>query len=232
MKLGFKFIDLTHTLTAEIPTWNKSCGYKYQIEQDYPDGTKEERFRIQNLSVQAGIGTHIDAPSHCVAGARSVAELSLDQLIVPCIKIDVSKRITRNYQVTVADLISYESEYGQVPQHAFIVFYTGWSQHWYDKEKYHSNFSFPNISAEVADFLLDRNISGLGIDTLSPDLPGSGYPVHKKLLGKDKYIIENIANANKLPVTGAYTMALPIKGANLTEAPVRLIALLPQADIK
>ena len=64
------------------------------------------------------------------------------------------------------------------------------------------------------------------IDTLSPDLPSSGFPVHKHVLGAGKYIVENIANASKLPPVGSITLAMPIKVAGLTEAPIRLIGLL------
>lgn len=51
----------------------------------------------------------------------------------------------------------------------------------------------------------------------------SGFPVHKIILGADKYIIENIANLEKMPAIGAYVLTLPIKGSGLTEAPVRMV---------
>lgn len=68
---------------------------------------------------------------------------------------------------------------------------------------------------------------GLGIDTLSPDRPNEGYPVHRTLLSAGKYIIENIANSEQLPPTGSFVLALPLKIRQATEAPMRLIGLLP-----
>lgn len=67
---------------------------------------------------------------------------------------------------------------------------------------------------------------GLGIDTLSPDRPGAGYPVHQLFLGAGKYLIENVANAVKLPAVGSYILALPLKLLQGTEAPLRLVALI------
>ena len=49
--------------------------------------------------------------------------------------------------------------------------------------------------------------------------------VHRLILGAGKYIVENIANANCLPATGCYTLALPIKSVAASESPIRLIAL-------
>lgn len=66
---------------------------------------------------------------------------------------------------------------------------------------------------------------GLGIDTLSPDTRDSGFPVHQLVLGAGKYIIENIANAKKLPTTGCCIIALPIKIQHGTESPIRLVGI-------
>jgi kynurenine formamidase len=60
---------------------------------------------------------------------------------------------------------------------------------------------------------------------LSPDRPENGYLVHKLLFEHNKYIVENITNAKKLPPSGAYSLALPMKMDELTEALVRLIGL-------
>lgn len=108
----------------------------------------------------------------------------------------------------------------------FVLFYTGWEKHWPNPEKYRNNLVFPSISAHVAQLLLERNIAGIGIDTLSPDTADSGYPVHQLLLQAGKYIIENVANAHSLPPIGAWTLALPWKIINATESPVQLIGLV------
>ena len=77
----------------------------------------------------------------------------------------------------------------------------------------------------MAEHLLARNIAGIGIDTLSPDRPDSGFPVHQLLLGADKYIIENVANPQQMPKTGGFALVLPMKIQGATEAPTRLVGL-------
>ena len=74
--------------------------------------------------------------------------------------------------------------------------------------------------------LAEKNIVGIGIDTLSPDGSNMSFPVHHKILGAGKYIIENLCHLEKLPAVGARVMALPLKIKNGSEAPCRVIAEL------
>lgn len=225
-KFPFKTIDLTHPLDMSIPSWNKGCGFERKVKLDYNDCQSEVKFRVQQLKMHAGIGTHMDAPSHCVAGGLSIDLIALDKLISPLLVIDTHEKVAENYKVSIKDIYSFEDRYGKIAQNCFVAFHTGWSKYWHEADKYHNDFLFPSISQEVAELLLKRNVVGLGIDTLSPDLPSSGFPVHDIILGAGRYIVENIANLEKMPKVGAYVMALPIKGVGLTEAPIRMIGLI------
>ena len=82
------------------------------------------------------------------------------------------------------------------------------------------------MHVSTAKLLLKRNIAGLGIDTFSADTGADGFPVHLAVLGADKYLVENVANAKKLPPTGAKSFVLPMNIKDGTEASIRLIALL------
>ena len=74
--------------------------------------------------------------------------------------------------------------------------------------------------------LLERDIAGLGIDTLSADAGTSDFPVHRAVLEAGKYLVENVANVGELPPVGAKAFVLPIKIKDGTEAAVRLIATI------
>ena len=87
---------------------------------------------------------------------------------------------------------------------------------------------FPSVTGEAAEFLLKRNVSGLGIDTLSADRKREGFPVHRSFLGAGKYLVENVANSASLPPTGFYAETITIKVEDATEVPIRLIALIFQ----
>ncbi len=221
-------IDLTHTLNKNSPSWTGGCGFEHEIKLDYADCKTEVKFRVQQLKMHAGIGTHMDAPAHVVEDGKSIEQLSLEHLICPCVCIDVSEMADKDYLVSVDDIQGFEKRHGTIQTNSFVIVYTGWDKHWDDPKKYHNQYQFPSISEAAILHLLERQIAGVGIDTLSPDLPTSGFPVHKHLLGAGKYIVENVAHAKQLPPKGSFSLALPIKGQGLTEAPVRLVGLIPK----
>lgn len=230
MIFPYKIIDLTHEINEHIPTWDAACGFRSKLILGEGDATTNTKFFVQHFEMQAGIGTHIDAPAHCIKGGQHISEMKLENLIVPVFVIDVSDRVHENYILSVQDVLDFELKFGDILPDSFVVIRTGWDQFWHDPVKYRNNHIFPSVSLDAATLLLERNINGLGIDTLSPDLARSQYPVHQLILGAGKYIIENIANSSALPPKGAFIMALPIKIFEGTEAPLRLIGLVENDD--
>jgi kynurenine formamidase/GNAT superfamily N-acetyltransferase len=221
----FSFIDLTHTLSSDVPHWGTDCGFQHKIDLDYADCTTDVKFRTQSMQMVAGIGTHMDAPAHCINHGVSIADIPLQSLIAPCCMIDVSDRAHARYQVSAEDIQLFENQYGIIPKGTFIILYTGWDKWWKQPEKYRNELIFPSISKQAAEMLVARDIVGLGIDTLSPDSGTSDFPVHQIMLGAGKYIIENIANANQLNTTGDFIISLPMKIQDGTEAPIRLVGV-------
>ena len=220
-----KLIDLTHTLTETVPGWDMECGFKKTVVRDYHDCFGAVKFRVQKIECFSGIGTHMDAPAHCIPGSMSIAEIPLTHLFVPCVVIDVSNTMHERYSVSSEAINAFEERYGVIRNDTFVIVYTGWSQYWAQPARYRNDLVFPSISLDAAELLLQRNIVGLGIDTLSPDCVDSDFPVHQAILGAGKYIIENIAHADQMPAVGAHIIALPLKIQDGTESPIRLIGV-------
>lgn len=89
---------------------------------------------------------------------------------------------------------------------------------------------FPGFSPEAVSFLLaNRSITGIAIDTPSID-PGTSkdFQVHQRLCKAQKLALENIANLDKLPESGAMLYVIPMLIKNGTGAPARVFARLPQ----
>lgn len=228
-KHQFSIVDLTHILNPKVPSWTGSCGFEQTIARDYDEFPDETELRAQKIKMHAGIGTHIDAPAHFIRNGKTVDELPLEELCVSCFMIDISKHVHEMYSLSIEDILAFETTHGKIEPHSFVIVHTGWERYWNHAEQYRNQYKFPSISKEAAETLLERNIAGMGIDTLSPDRPESGYIVHTLFLGAGKYIVENVANALKLPPIGAYSLALPIKNEGGTEAPIRLIGLIPKS---
>jgi kynurenine formamidase len=196
------------------------------VHIDYSDSEEEYKFRVMKVKMHAGIGTHMDAPSHCISGGRCIHDFDVNDLIMSCVVIDVSGQSHERYSLSAQDIANFESKFGAITQNSCVMVKTGWSKFWHTPSKYHNNHLFPSVSSEAAELLLERGVSALGIDTLSPDRPEDSFKVHKTFLGADKIIIENVANLDSMPLLGSFVMVLPIKIQEGTEAPVRLIGLI------
>ncbi len=226
MVFPYQLVDLTHPLKENTPSWDNSCGFKHTTSLDYSDCTSEVKFRVQNINMPAGIGTHMDAPAHCDSQGKTIDAIPLKDFIAPCVVIDVSAKAHEAYLCSVQDILDFEKQYRLIQSRDFVIICTGWSRHWLSPSRYWNNLQFPSISKEVAQLLVERDIKGLGIDTLGPDTVESGYPVHQIILGRGKYLVENVANADLLPPTGSYVLAAPIPIWGGTEAPIRLIGFI------
>ena len=221
-----KIIDLTHTLENKIPTWDGTYNFELSIDTDYKDCTIPDLFRTNKIKCGAGIGTHIDAPAHVREGGRTIDKLTTDELVASCIVIDVSREADVNYIIMPDVILKFEKEHGVIPKKSFVIFYTAWSRYWEDRDRYRNNYKFPSVHEDTAKILLERDIVGLGIDTLSADVGLDGFGVHRIILGGDKYLLENIVNADKLPSVGAKVFIMPMKIKDATEAPVRIFAVV------
>lgn len=180
MTFPYKLIDLTYTLEASIPTWNGGCGFNHDVHIDYFDCESEDKFRVMKMSMHAGIGTHMDAPSHCIQGGKCINDFDANDLCMPSVVIDVSDKCHALYSVTPEDIANFESKYGFIAKGSCVMVKTGWNKFWTEPEKYRNNHVFPSVSPEAANLLLGRGVSALGIDTLSPDRPDDGFNVHQR----------------------------------------------------
>ncbi len=222
-----KIIDLTHILHEHVPTWTGSCGFLPAIKLDY-----DQRCRVQNMKMHAGVGTHIDSPAHFIPGAQEVHQLSLENLIAPLIVIDVSRGVGSNgdYRISPNDIEHFEQQCGNIKKGDLVVFNTGWHNRWGNADQYRNcdangKMHFPAVSRDAARLLVDRDVVGIGIDTLSPDCSSIDFPVHEVLLGAGKYIVENVTNLDEVAPTGFTGYILPLKAETLVEAPVRFVAI-------
>jgi kynurenine formamidase len=68
---------------------------------------------------------------------------------------------------------------------------------------------------------------GIHADTLSIDYgPSRDFPVHHYTLGHSLYHLENVANLEHAPASGALVVVAPMKLEGGSGGPVRILALL------
>ncbi len=228
-----KVIDLTQLVSTRAPSYDGKAGeFKYQVLSSIA----KDGYASGEFCTHEHIGTHMDAPAHFHEGAKTIAQLNPGSLILPIMVIDVRAESKKNpdYLLTVEKIKELEKK-TSITNHAAILLLTGWDMRYFVDGEYRNADSkgvmhFPGFSKESAQYLIDHyHAHALGIDTLSIDYgPSEEFAVHKLVLGKGLFMIENLANLDQLPTTGAVGIFAPLKIEGGTGSPARALALIPQ----
>ena len=178
--------------------------------------------------------THLDVPAHFVTGGRFSPQMSLDELIRPLVVVDISERAATDpdTEVTPTDLRRFERRHGRIPRGAFVAMDSGWAARAGSVAAYRNVGAdglqhFPGFSKAAVEWLLEeRDIAGIGVDTLSLD-PGRSqtFDAHVTLLGADRYGIENLANLDDVRPRGATIVVGLIPWEQGSGGPARVFAL-------
>ncbi len=187
-------------------------------------------------------GTHVDAPIHFYQQGRTIGQIPLQEWIGPAVKIDVTKKAlaNRDYQLTSEDILAWEQKHGRIPSGAWVIMQSGLDGRSYPNKKEVlgtektgpaavAELHFPGFSPEAVAYLLaQRTITGIAIDTPSID-PGTSkdFVVHQRICQAQKLALENIANLEKIPESGAMLYVIPLLIKDGTGAPARVFAKLP-----
>jgi kynurenine formamidase len=224
-----RFCDLTHTFREGFPVFVVGEEPERETIADYATSG----FYAQRWTFGEHSGTHMDVPGHFHEGARLSPDITPQELIVPIVVIDISKRAKEdpNAMVELRDVKKFERRHGKIPKGALVAADSGWASKVDDPDAFKGgpafpNYNFPGWGLEAAMFLAEkRDITGIGIDTLSLD-PGNSatFPVHVTYLATDRYGIENLTGLDCIPPSGATAYVGLIPWEEGSGGPCRVIA--------
>lgn len=237
-----KFVDLSHTYDSSTIFWPTAETFALQkvADGDTPGGFY---YAANNFSGSEHGGTHIDAPAHFAKGRMSVDRLPLESLMAPAVVIDVTQASAANadYRVAIEDFSRFERQHGQIAAGSIVLLKTGFASRWPNPETYLgtaergeagvAKLHFPGLHPDAATWLVsNRSVKAVGIDTASIDFGQSTlYETHRILNGRDIPAFENLASLDRLPPTGSFVIALPMKIGGGSGAPLRAVAVIPAA---
>ncbi len=231
-------VDLTYSFGEDTVYWPTNRHFQWE-RTNWGRTEGGYWYASANFSSSEHGGTHMDAPIHFGEGRLTVDQIPIAQLVGPAVVVDVRAQCAKNrdYELTVQDLLDWESRYGRMEPKMLVLLLTGWGDKWPDRRDYLGSQSpedphslhFPGFSREAAEFLVGhRDIRGVGIDTASID-PGRSrtFPAHQVVNEANLYALENVASLEQVPARGATIIALPMKIKGGTGGPVRIIASIP-----
>ena len=230
-----KLLDLTYPFDNQTIYWPTEKGFKLD-KVFYGDTSKGYFYSAYKFCAPEHGGTHVDAPRHFSMHGWTVDKIPVDALYGKVVVINVASKAQayRDYAISPVDIKRFEKQYRSITSEDIVLFYTGWGRYWGNKKNYlgsdtfgdTKDLHFPGISKEAAQYLVDKKVKAIGLDTPSLDPgPSSDFWAHRIILGANIYGIENMANLQSVPSIGAKLIVAPMKIEGGSGAPARIYAI-------
>lgn len=198
-----KFVDLSITVNEKTPLYPGDKPPKITPEGSY----EKTGFLDHYVSFNNHIGTHIDAPIHMFPNGKNLDEIPLEQFTGRGVYVKVENKTFSLEILKQAD----------IREGDIVLFHTGMSDRLFESEYYKS---YPQVSVEVAQYLVEKKVKMMGVDMGGVD---HDFSIHKLLLKNEVLIIENMTNLAELEGKEFKVYAFPIK-FQLDASPVRVVA--------
>ena len=204
-----KWIDISVGLQNGLVHWPSDPGFDIRRVKSLENGDPA------NLSVvSAGVhsGTHMDAPIHFLKNGKGIEAVLIEKMIGPARVIEIKD--TESIGIT-------ELKKNKIKKGERILFKTINSRINWAYKKFNKNFVY--ISPDAAKYLVDVEVSLVGVDYLSVGgYKTDGAETHKILLHSDIVIIEGLV-LNKIKPGKYDLICLPLKIIGSDGAPARAV---------
>jgi kynurenine formamidase len=223
-----RVLDLTHKLTRAF------AFTPGRLSMEAVEGSGAAAgMALNRLCIVEHTGTHLDAPRHFSPEGAAVGDLTIDQLIAPLAVVDIraKAKADRDARVGRDELLAWERRHGRLPAGSCVAMLSGWNpvveMARYGALPAAERRKSPGFDAAAIDLLVQRDVRGIGVDTLSLDAGEAmpAFPVHQSWLRSGRWGLEALANLDRAPVAGGllFVGAPPVDQA--TGMPARVIAM-------
>ena len=178
---------------------------------------------IRNVSIATHIGTHMDAPAHAFAGAKTIDQVALDDVCGTGVVIHVDAQPGEPISLADVQRAGVPIQTGDI-----VLLDTGFAKFAAaNDERYHLN---PYLTQDLADHLVEKKVKVLGLDCITVDMPVSvrppdfAYPIHRTLLGNGVLIVENLGDLSSVAGKRVRIWAFPLKITGSDAAHCRVVA--------
>ncbi|HEX2122215.1 MAG TPA: arylformamidase [Thermoanaerobaculia bacterium] len=200
-------IDISPIVDDRITVWPGDTAYARTINSRLADGAS---VNLSDIRTTVHVGAHADAPSHYSASGEDIAARRLEYYVGACNVIHVADALGR--RLVPSDLAN------KPITAARVLFRTGTFP---DPRAWNDDFA--SLSPELVDWLHERSVILVGIDTPSVDpFDSKELEAHQMLAAHDMANLEGLVLDDV--AEGEYELiALPLRLAGADGSPVRAV---------
>jgi kynurenine formamidase len=208
-----RYIDLTHTITPNMPVWKGFGPATFRPAVDPTTGMPytyaHDGFEATAYTIATDqFGTQLDPPAHWAPEYPGIDELPATYAVRPLVVISIVRQVRKDpkYALQVSDVKRFERRHGRIPAGSVVMVRSDWSKKWTDDpikaRALAADPVFPGVSLAALKFLhLRRHILFHGHEPLdtdtTPTLEGESWLMHHGYTQA-----EGVANLDGVPATG------------------------------
>jgi kynurenine formamidase len=215
-----RFIDLSHPLEEGQLSYPKDP----EIHLSWDRTIESHGVNVSRITMGSHQGTHLDAPSHFYADGTTLDQIPLERFFGPARLVDLAPGGALEPKTPImAEMFQAHAEAFQPG--ARVLYRTGWDR-MFGRPEFFTDL--PSLTLEAAQWIADRRIRLLGMDTPTPSKI-AGRECHYALLkkGVEIVIVEGLANLDRLPERFTF-IGFPLHLKGRDGSPIRAVARIEE----
>jgi len=213
--MASRIVDLTHVIEpTSTDAERKFVVHIHDALQEIPGTIRPEGewYVMSDVELMDHVGTHIEAPLHCLKDGMDLSQIPLKRLIGDAVILDLREAYS-DAGVTIEQVREAAEEAGGLNVNDIVFCMMGETDY---------------FSTEALRWLVEAGVKLMGVDSAGVELPHSishANENHLMLFRAGVPLIERLANLDKLSKSRVKVYALPIPVVGLDAFPLRVIAI-------
>ena len=213
--MASRIVDLTHVIEpTSTDAERKFVVHIHDALQEIPGTIRPEGewYVMSDVELMDHVGTHIEAPLHCLKDGMDLSQIPLERLIGDAVILDLREAYS-DAGVTIEQVREAAEEAGGLNVNDIVFCMMGETDY---------------FSTEALRWLVEAGVKLMGVDSAGVELPHSishANENHLVLFRVGVPLIERLANLDKLSKSRVKVYALPIPVVGLDAFPLRVIAI-------
>lgn len=217
--MSTEWISLAQPLFNGMPRAAAHGDVSFEVEHhERPGLPGPPVVSVTKMEMAAHVGTHVDAARHFYRDGKTIDQYDPAVFAGPGVVLDL-----RREGVVGVSAAHLEAAQASVRRGDIVFVWFGYAERFRTPD-YHDH---PYLTADAAEWLVEREVRMVGVDTITPDVPPThrepdhDFPVHMTLLGRDVLIVENLGpNLRRLANQRVEIVAVPFAICGADASPV------------